>query len=674
MALLLPLFTPANPLLTRVYRPRVEVTDPLAAPVAIASGINPAGGVSCTWIIDTVDTVDFASLSFKALHLEPTAGDTLAIKYGTYELYENLIVGASSVCSKSLDCNKFAGEITGACVFAENADTFGVCVCEDGWFNGDCSASVIDIDMREGDGDTTIMLVYTTDANDIRTDEVVQWELEVAVRNAGDVLDAGEGNSEGFPIFVGLGIVAAAIACIVAIASWYKEQLVRKDNELRRQSSAIAEKIREVDDLKQDLKLLQAYDDNEKEMIKNQIMTFRKDHLKSKKGIDHTADQSTAQKDLDKLLIRSDELETHEVIGKGSFGDVYKASYRGAIVAVKTMREISSESLGKFKEEVLLSGDLRHPNIVTMVGACWEVDLMALIMEFCEKGMSSVVLETEGVNFEWDDPLLKWAMDIARAMKYLHQVVYFDVRNNVKVNGIVHRDLKPDNCLVTETYSLKVADFGEARAVMEDYTMTQVGTPLYIAPEIIKGDHYGIKADVFSYAMTLLNFAMKGKIKSSVVLHEWLLESMSDAMRAKLKDKEVNVGRVGHYMIAKDWRPSLLQMLKRDIPKTIAMMLTLLWSDEADKRPTFEELMDYLSIEAKNEISNNEGTGTGSQGSTRNTARKTSTSGGLALKIRAKQLQEEQNETAKGDAEDEVIQLKAKNAELMEEIGRLKNA
>ena len=63
--------------------------------------------------------------------------------------------------------------------------------------------------------------------------------------------------------------------------------------------------------------------------------------------------------------------------------------------------------------------------------------------------------------------------------------------------GILHRDLKPDNALVTETLTIKVADFGEARAFNENNTMTQVGTPIYIAPEIVRGEHYDVKADVF---------------------------------------------------------------------------------------------------------------------------------------------------------------------------------
>ena len=73
-------------------------------------------------------------------------------------------------------------------------------------------------------------------------------------------------------------------------------------------------------------------------------------------------------------------------------------------------------------------------------------------------------------------------------MNYLHSVKYTDIKTKQEVNGIIHRDLKPDNCLITDTYSVKICDFGEARAIDLDNTMTMVGTPMYIAPEVVKGE------------------------------------------------------------------------------------------------------------------------------------------------------------------------------------------
>jgi serine/threonine protein kinase len=85
-------------------------------------------------------------------------------------------------------------------------------------------------------------------------------------------------------------------------------------------------------------------------------------------------------------------------------------NYRGQKVAVKTMSTVDADNLSRFRDEIILMSDLHHPNVVFMVGACWEKKLMALVLEFCEQGTASDNL-TPDIN--WGDPLFKWAKDIA---------------------------------------------------------------------------------------------------------------------------------------------------------------------------------------------------------------------------------------------------------------------
>ena len=99
---------------------------------------------------------------------------------------------------------------------------------------------------------------------------------------------------------------------------------------------------------------------------------------------------------------------------------MFKANYRGTTVALKSIKEVSQENINRFKDEIFLMHDLKHENIVLLIGACWEEDLMALVMEYCANGMSSSMLVAQGAKYTWQSPLLKWCINIAQAVKFLH--------------------------------------------------------------------------------------------------------------------------------------------------------------------------------------------------------------------------------------------------------------
>ena len=117
-------------------------------------------------------------------------------------------------------------------------------------------------------------------------------------------------------------------------------------------------------------------------------------------------------------------------------------------------------------------------------------------MEFCEKGTLTSLLEKRKL-----DSLLKLkiALDCAHGMNFLHQ------------SGILHRDLKPDNLLVVSTsikspVRVKLTDFGSSRSVTEvgERQKTKgVGTPVYMAPEQLKGEEYSFPSDVFAFGVNL---------------------------------------------------------------------------------------------------------------------------------------------------------------------------
>ena len=464
-----------------------------------------------------------------------------------------------------------------------------------------------------------------------------------------DVLASFTGEENGgVAMAVIFGIVGGAVAIVLIIVAitLTKEKKLKKEKmalvieTLRGEDARIA-LTEENFKLKNDVAIMQDYNKAEVVMLEEQIKKFTQD-MSATGGV---------HKDMEKLLIKAEELVGKVVIGAGAHGEVYKSDYRGTAVAVKTMKQVDEVSLEGFQGEIMLMSGLRHQNVVTMLGCCWEKDLMALVMEYCEKGTSTDVLKAEGDHLTWDDPLLKWLLDVSRGMNYLHGMTYYDADKKEQVRGIIHRDLKPDNCLVTETWGVKVADFGEARAVLEDAIMTQVGTPIYVAPEVVKGEYYTEKADVFSFAMTILQFCLKNKP---------LLEYLKDEYKTH-KKREPTLGRVSLEVVVRGWRPNIEGI--EGAPRCVIDLLSMCWEDCPDARPTFGEIVGYAQAELLNEVMGAEGGGTEGKGSHR-----TSTSGGLAMRI----------DVAKGKkAEEEAVKEKgvdvAKEKEEASELDIWKN-
>lgn len=167
----------------------------------------------------------------------------------------------------------------------------------------------------------------------------------------------------------------------------------------------------------------------------------------------------------------------------------------GRVVALKTInipdgtpQAVKGDSLERFSREARAAGLLSHPNIVTIydVGTLESDGSSYIAMEFVE-GRTLRQLAPYGERMEHDG-VLDVVMQVARALDYAHR------------RGIVHRDVKPANILVREDGLVKLADFGVARIESSDLTRTgqSVGSPSYIAPEMLSGQPTDGRADLFS--------------------------------------------------------------------------------------------------------------------------------------------------------------------------------
>ncbi|KAG5487044.1 hypothetical protein LSCM1_07714 [Leishmania martiniquensis] len=192
-----------------------------------------------------------------------------------------------------------------------------------------------------------------------------------------------------------------------------------------------------------------------------------------------------------------------KTIGKGSFGAVYTALLRnGRTVCCKVIELGSVESeeeMDKLRNEIALMKRLRHPNCVQYYGSLEDKakNTLNIFMEYVSGGtLTSFVAKFKMIPL---NTLRQWIYQMVCGVKYLHQC------------GIVHRDIKGDNVLVSVDGIVKLADFGCSKAIDDVCSATHgcstmVGTPYWMAPEVIKCEAggYGMKSDIWSIGCTIV--------------------------------------------------------------------------------------------------------------------------------------------------------------------------
>ncbi|RLO10633.1 hypothetical protein DYB28_013269 [Aphanomyces astaci] len=193
------------------------------------------------------------------------------------------------------------------------------------------------------------------------------------------------------------------------------------------------------------------------------------------------------------VSIPFEDLTLHELMTEHAKGDVVRGEYTGLRVAIKRLSVLTRETVVEFKAHVELLACLRHPNVVQFIGASFDALLnLCVVMEYMEKGDVYTLLRTP-MALEWNDPLLQIAIDAAQGIAYLHH------------SNVIHRDLKSENLLCTATYACKVSDFGESKQVQtQECLETMVGTPYWLAPEILRETPYHNKVDCYSFGIVLI--------------------------------------------------------------------------------------------------------------------------------------------------------------------------
>jgi serine/threonine protein kinase len=184
-----------------------------------------------------------------------------------------------------------------------------------------------------------------------------------------------------------------------------------------------------------------------------------------------------------------------KLIGEGAAGEVYSAINKlNEKVAIKKM-PINSENLKLLCTEINIMKESHHESIVSYMDSfIFEGNFLWVVMEFMDGGCLTDVLEQfETVKLS-EGQISYVCFQSLKALSYIH------------ANHRIHRDIKSDNILINTRGDVKLADFGYAAQLTQDKQKrnTVVGTPYWMAPELIRGNEYGTKVDIWSLGIMLM--------------------------------------------------------------------------------------------------------------------------------------------------------------------------
>lgn len=204
-------------------------------------------------------------------------------------------------------------------------------------------------------------------------------------------------------------------------------------------------------------------------------------------------------------------------LGSGSFGIVFLIQSNKTNIQY-VCKNIDLNQFDKEEEKSALSEvsvlkKCKHPNIILFKEAFitkYPYRRLHLITEYAENGDLYKILEAQkkkNQHFE-ESEIINWLIQTCLALKYIHNL------------HVIHRDIKPQNLFLTKNGIIKIGDFGISKILNKNHTKTNthIGTPLYMAPEVIESKKYDYKADIWSLGITffeLMSFKSPYKANNS---------------------------------------------------------------------------------------------------------------------------------------------------------------
>ena len=250
------------------------------------------------------------------------------------------------------------------------------------------------------------------------------------------------------------------------------------------------------------------------------------------------------------VVDRNEIVLTEKELGRGGWGIVKVAEFRGLIVAAKCFYNtlISEYNIGLFKREINLAAIARHPNLLQFIGATMEGQLI-ILTERMPTSLRAELEKLKGALLSRPQ-ILSISRDVALGLNYLH---------SMKPDPVIHRDVSSANVLLersgSDTWKAKVSDYGTA--MFQEFMHTPCpGNATYASPESSSRLQQSVKMDTYSYGVLLLEMCT-GKFPNPTTLFNAELPQLDASW-----DKMAEVVRIC-LKVDPNQRPYMDQLLEK---------------------------------------------------------------------------------------------------------------
>eukprot|EP01119_Soliformovum_irregulare_P001719 TRINITY_DN1146_c0_g1_i1.p1 TRINITY_DN1146_c0_g1~~TRINITY_DN1146_c0_g1_i1.p1 ORF type:complete len:766 (-),score=186.35 TRINITY_DN1146_c0_g1_i1:107-2404(-) len=276
----------------------------------------------------------------------------------------------------------------------------------------------------------------------------------------------------------------------------------------------------------------------------------------------HSSNSTLVETASDPVHIKFKELKLIEKVGEGGYGIVWKAKWKGNIVAVKQLKEFESSGMtrvNEFLQEAQLMRSMRpHPNVVTYFGVSTDKS-MCIITEFMEGGSLKTFFKLNPITV---DRAVKIMRDIATGMSHLES------------QKIVHKDLAARNVLLNAANEAKVSDFGLSRVSTSGdnntvFTSADVGPIKWMPIESLRYRQFSTKSDVYAFGVTCIEILTRRDPYPEINLLEFSMRVLAEGLH--LRDS-----------------------IPMDVPRPLRELILSCLSDLPEQRPSFQDILAKL--------------------------------------------------------------------------------